>query len=108
MHGIQKAHENVPAHAIRMVRNTLNVVKTVYAKLLQDFDVLEGCAECESDKFININDRNEVMAAMEFIIKGLSPWAKAGATGSVTESFEKFFADNKGVIETRVSTFSAK
>jgi hypothetical protein len=91
------------SHYIRLTRQLILVAKVAYTKLLQDFDILDSCKECDSDKELNHHDRVEVMAIIEFMIKGLSPVDKGAKAEAV---FEKFFKVNQGAIEIRVSTFA--
>lgn len=75
--------------------------KVTYSKLLQDSDTLEsgGCGEeeCSLDKEFNLRDRRELLALVEWLLKGLEPLQEPAE-----DSFTKFWASNAAAIEERL------
>lgn len=83
------------------------MAKVTYTKLLQDFDVIEPCDRCVFDKRLNLNDRMEVMALIQWLLKGMGPLNKAGADSvSAEDSFTNFFNINNAAIEARVQNYA--
>jgi len=103
--GLDQSRKFKP-HYVRLTRQLILIAKVAYTKLLQDFDVLDPCHKCSDDKAMNLNDRIEIMAMIEFMMKGLSPLDKSPDPCAET-AFTNFFEMNQGAIEIRVNTFAS-
>ncbi|XP_035707413.1 uncharacterized protein LOC118435451 [Folsomia candida] len=105
--GVQEARSLTRRHFIHLTRQLILVAKVTYTKLLQDFDVIEPCDRCVFDKRLNLNDRMEVMALIQWLLKGMGPLNKAGADSvSAEDSFTNFFNINNAAIEARVQNYA--
>jgi len=90
-------------HAIKLLKVLATTVKAAFLRLVEDDEAMEHCSDCELDKRVTKEDKNELMGLIQFIIHGISiPDKKPGSTA---EAFEVFKRENEKAIAQRVELF---
>ncbi|CAG7733181.1 unnamed protein product [Allacma fusca] len=80
-------------HYVKLTRDLLRTLKTVFSKSLQDFYRFRNCNQCDSDYKVEAhNDVLTLLGVLQFIIEGLGPLETLGH--SVQKTWVNFFKIN--------------
>jgi len=83
-------------HFVRLSRNLVTSLTTAFVKLKQDLENLVECQACQLDVKINYNDRKQLVALLEFIMRG------SVESNDFRKDFDLFLKNNAAAISAKV------